>query len=132
MDVFYSQIHSNPMSEQEKIQAIHPISVGMRLEAIRTAEGMSKAEFSEIIGLNASSYTRMSYGKKPLKAELAYLIAERFEVSMDYLYRNQMSQLSDSRSKKLMEALKIVQEKARSKESPVSEQKPIKSPVPKG
>jgi len=65
--------------------------VGRRLEALRHALGLSRKDFSDSFGLDPSSYTKTVDGEKQLRSEAAYVIAERWGVSMDYLFRGRLT-----------------------------------------
>lgn len=70
--------------------------VGARLEALRLALGLAKNEFAQSFGLDPSSYSKTIAGEKQLRSEAAFIIAERWNVSMDFLYRGRLSDLPDS------------------------------------
>lgn len=69
--------------------------VGRRLEALRIALDLNRREFSESFGLDPSSYTKTAEGEKLLRTQHAFTIAERWGVSMDYLFRGRMSDLPE-------------------------------------
>lgn len=75
---------------------IDPAEVGLRLEAVRTAIGMEKRAFADIIGVDPSTYSKIIRGKAGLRADNAYLIAEKFGVPMDYIYRGRLTDLPES------------------------------------
>jgi DNA-binding XRE family transcriptional regulator len=70
---------------------IHPERVALRLTALREALGMNRADFADSVRINRSSYTLIEDGRKVLNHRLGYNVAQRHGVSMDYLYRNQIS-----------------------------------------
>ncbi|HAR50386.1 helix-turn-helix transcriptional regulator [Roseovarius nubinhibens] len=69
--------------------------VGRRLEALRLALDLNRREFSESFGLDPSSYTKTAEGEKSLRTQHAFAIAERWSVSMDYLFRGRLSDIPD-------------------------------------
>jgi DNA-binding XRE family transcriptional regulator len=69
------------------ISDIHPKRIAPRLAALRHALGMSRAQFADSVEINRSSYTLVEDGRKVLNHRMAYAIAVRHGVSMDYLYR---------------------------------------------
>ncbi len=71
----------------------HPDAVGRRLVALRKYHGMTRAEFAASVQIDPTSYGRIEKGVKPLKADMAYRIAERWGVSMDYIYRGRLTEL---------------------------------------
>lgn len=88
----------------------HPEAVGKRLIALRTYRGKNRAEFAESVDIDATSYGRIEKGLKPLKADMAYRIAERWGVSMDYLYRGRLTELPEALADNLMKNLTQGQE----------------------
>lgn len=68
--------------------------VGNRIEVVRLYNDLTKADFAASCGLDASSYSKVIQGLKPLKAEHAFRIAEAWSVTMDYIYRGSLSGLS--------------------------------------
>ncbi|WP_306131026.1 helix-turn-helix domain-containing protein [Roseovarius sp. MMSF_3350] len=83
----------------------HPRAVGRRVQALREFNGRSKAEFADSVGIDRTSFIRIERGEKPLKADMAYKIAERWGVSMDFLYRGRMTELPPSLADNLMKSL---------------------------
>jgi transcriptional regulator with XRE-family HTH domain len=76
-------------------------NVGQRLEAVREALGLQKGEFAQSFDVDPSSYSKIIKGEKPLKADMAFMIAEKWGISMDYLYRGRLSDLPASVAEKL-------------------------------
>lgn len=72
---------------------IDPNAVAERLRILRIYYEKNQGEFADSIGLDRSSYSKIEQGKKPLKAEMAFAIAERWGVSMDYIYRGRLTEL---------------------------------------
>lgn len=64
--------------------------VGRRLEALRLALDLSRKDFASSFGLDPSSYTKTADGEKQLRSEAAFAIAERWDVSMDYIFRGRL------------------------------------------
>lgn len=87
-----------------------PVLVGQRVEACRLKSGLNKGEFAAAIQLDASSYSKIIKGEKPLKPEQAYLIWEVVSVPMDFLYRGDLSKIEETQSKALIANLAAVQE----------------------
>ena len=83
----------------------HPVAVGLRLQALRHYHGKTRAEFADSVSINATSYGRIEKGLKPLKADMAYRIAERWGVSMDFLYRGRLTELPGDLADNLMKNL---------------------------
>lgn len=83
----------------------HPEAVGRRVAALRRYHGLNQSEFAASVEIDATSYGRIEKGTKPLKADMAYRIAERWGVSMDYLYRGRLTELPPSLADSLMKNL---------------------------
>lgn len=66
---------------------IHPERVAVRLRALREALAMNRADFADSLRINRSSYTLIEDGRKPLNHRMAFDVATRYGVTMDYLYR---------------------------------------------
>lgn len=88
----------------------HPEAVGQRLTALRKYREKTRGEFAKSVGIDATSYGRIEKGLKPLKADMAYRIAERWGVSMDFLYRGRLTELPASLADSLIENLTDDQE----------------------
>jgi DNA-binding XRE family transcriptional regulator len=71
---------------------INPERVALRLTALREALDLSRAQFADTVRINRSSYTLIEDGRKVLNHRMAYDISVRFGVSMDYIYKGQMSE----------------------------------------
>jgi transcriptional regulator with XRE-family HTH domain len=69
------------------------VEVGRRLTALREHLDMLPAHFADSVGIDRTSYGRIERGEKPLKADMAYKIAERYGVSMDFIYRGRLTEL---------------------------------------
>lgn len=83
----------------------HPEAVGRRLEALREHHQLTRADFADSVQIDATSYGRIEKGLKPLKADMAYRISERWGVTMDFLYRGRLTELPPSLADKLMKHL---------------------------
>ena len=75
--------------------------VSERLELVRAALGLQKGDFSQSMGLDPSSYSKILKLEKPLKADHAAMLAERWGVTMDYIYRGRLTDLPESLASKL-------------------------------
>ena len=93
------------MKNQENMPRIDMASVGSRLEALRLALGLSRKAFSDSFGLDPSSYTKTVDGEKQLRSEAAYAIAERWGVTMDYLFRGRLSELPEHLRESILKRL---------------------------
>ncbi len=84
------------------LSSFNPTFVGNRLAALREYRGKTRAEFAASVQIDATSYGRIEKGLKPLKADMAFRIAERWGVSMDFLYRGRLTELPDELADSLM------------------------------
>lgn len=83
----------------------HPEAVGRRLIALREHHQKNRAEFAASVQIDPTSYGKIEKGLKPLKADMAYRIAERWGVSMDYLYRGRLTEVAPNLADSLMQNL---------------------------
>ena len=83
----------------------HPEAVGRRVAALRQYRGLNQKDFAASVRIDATSLGNIEKGKKPLKADMAYRIAERWGVSMDFLYRGHLTELPDDLADSLMSSL---------------------------
>ena len=89
----------------EQHTPFHPVAVGQRLTCLREHHQKTRAEFAESVRVDPTSYGRIEKGLKPLKADMAYRIAERWNVSMDFLYRGSLVGLPDNLADKVISNL---------------------------
>ena len=61
--------------------------IAIRVRALREALILTRAQFADSVRINRSSYTLIEDGRKVLNLRMAYDIATRYGVSMDYIYR---------------------------------------------
>jgi transcriptional regulator with XRE-family HTH domain len=100
MELFSSFPLTIGMENKQNMPRIDMAGVGRRLEALREALGLSRKDFSDTFGLDASSYGKTAKGEKQLRSDAAYAISELWGVSMDYLFRGRLTDLpSDIRPK---------------------------------
>jgi DNA-binding XRE family transcriptional regulator len=93
---FSARVNITPMRRPTKppvvklpdtLSEIHPARVALRLIALREAVGLGPSEFADSVGIDRSSYTKIESGAKTLHQYMAYDIATRHGVTMEYLYR---------------------------------------------
>lgn len=90
------------MAKSAPMPKIDMANLAARLEALRKAMGLQKGEFSGSFGLDASSYSKVLSGTKPLKSEYGFIIAERWGVTMDFIYRGDLSKMPEDLRSKIM------------------------------
>lgn len=83
------------MSKPKQISKIDMIGIGQRLRAIRETEGLSSKDFALSVHIDPSSYSKIENGTKALKMEMGYIVAERYGVSMDFIYRGRLTDLPE-------------------------------------
>lgn len=103
------------MSKKPPVPQIDMAGVAARLEALRKSLSLSNEAFSLSFGLDPSSYTKVinNLGKKPdlktppkpLKSEYAFALSERWGVTMDFIYRGDLSKMDDTLRNKVIAAL---------------------------
>lgn len=77
-------------------------AVGDRLRRLRDYHDLNSKEFADSVGIDPSSYSKIESGKKVLKADMAFAIAERWGVSMDFIYRGRLTELPRNLAEALM------------------------------
>jgi len=110
---FFQNAEASGMLGSPKIPQIDMNGVAARLEALRLSLDLSKDAFAKSFGVDPSSYTKMTNnltpGKedkaKPLKSEHAYALAMRWGVSMDFIYRGDLSRIDSSLRAKIISNL---------------------------
>ena len=85
--------------------AFDPEQVGKRLQALREFRDLNQGDFARSVGIDPTSYGRIEKGLKPLKADMAFRIAERYGVSMVFLYRGRLTELPAALADSLMQNL---------------------------
>jgi transcriptional regulator with XRE-family HTH domain len=67
--------------------------LALRLLRTRTALGLSQAEFCRQIGVKKNVYNPFERGRRQITVEVATMICERFGLSLDWIYRGDVSRL---------------------------------------
>lgn len=68
-------------------------AIAARLQASREALGLNKREFCREAGIGESAYNLYENAKRPLTLVAAMQICERFGLTLDWLYRGDISGL---------------------------------------
>lgn len=95
---------------KQALPRIDHIGVGARVEALRKALGLEKGVFAEASGIDASSYSKIIQGGKPLKIEMGYSISNRWSVSLDFIYRGALDSLPSNLAATIIENLNSLEE----------------------
>ena len=93
-------------------------AVGLRIEALRVSLGLRKNTFTDAIGVDPSSYSKIIAGRKPFKAEMAYVASIRFSVPMDYFYHGVLRDLPKNLIDELLSPQGNVSSQARQPSQP--------------
>ena len=64
---------------------MYPDRIGQRLRIIREAHGLKPAEIADMLGIERTYWSRFEGGKRAVSDEVAYLLTERFGVTLDFL-----------------------------------------------
>jgi transcriptional regulator with XRE-family HTH domain len=99
------KVNPKRTESMDRHSPFHPEAVGLRLIALREFHGRTRSDFAGSVGIDPTSYGKIEKGRKPLKADMAFKIAERWGVSMDYLYRGRMTELPANLADSLMKSL---------------------------
>lgn len=93
----------SPHSGREE-DVIKAQDVGHRLSVIREAFGLKPSEAADLLGIDRSAWTRFEKGKRIIPYDKAFLLVDRFGVSLDYIILGRSDQLSFEVREKLREA----------------------------
>lgn len=74
----------------------------MRL--IREAYGLKPAEIADMLGIERTYWSRFEGGRRPINDEVAYLLVDRFKVTLDFLMLGRWETLRLDVAEKLREA----------------------------
>jgi len=105
MDFFSSTRPCVVMKNRNHMPRIDMLGVAKRLEALRSALALNRKDFADSFGLDPSSYTKTVDGEKQLRSEAGYAIAERWGVSMDYIFRGRLTELPEHLREKILKNL---------------------------
>lgn len=81
-----------------------PASIGERLALIRNAFGLKPSEMAEILDIERTYWSRFEKGHRVVSNEVAYLLCERFGVTLDFVLLGRWDKLPMDVSIKLREA----------------------------
>lgn len=101
---------SNSMKNPRTFPAVDLDGVAHRLAVIRKAYDLSSRDFAASVRIDPSSYSKIEQGKKPLKMEMGYAIAEIYGVSLDFIYRGRVVDLPDRIAQQWRQTLNSGQE----------------------
>ena len=59
--------------------------IGARMRLVREAYGLKPAEIADMLGIERTYWSRFEGGRRPINDEVAYLLVERFGITLDFL-----------------------------------------------
>ena len=83
---------------------MYPDRIGQRLALIREAFDLRPAEMADLLGIERTYWSRFEGGKRPVSDEVAYLLTERFGVTLDFLLLGKWDKLPFDVAEKLRAA----------------------------
>lgn len=69
---------------------MHPSQIAPRLAALRDALGLTKPEIARAISCDPSLWNKFETGSRPITDTYAFHLAERFGVTMDFVFRGRL------------------------------------------
>ena len=81
-----------------------PASIGQRLRLIRVAHGLKPSEIADLLGIERTYWYRFEGGRRAPSDEVAWLLVQRFGVTMDYLILGREAGLPLDLAKRLRDA----------------------------
>jgi transcriptional regulator with XRE-family HTH domain len=83
---------------------MYPDRIGARMRLIREAYGLKPAEIADMLGIERTYWSRFEGGRRPINDEVAYLLVDRFKVTLDFLILGRWETLRLDVAEKLREA----------------------------
>jgi transcriptional regulator with XRE-family HTH domain len=75
--------------------------VGIRLRAARIATGLNQRQMADKLGVKRGTYNRWEMGDQLIDPYVAVRMAQRYRITMDYIYHGDESGLSEEFVKKI-------------------------------
>ena len=97
-------VHNLQMTVEKKPMLPEPAmrsETGRRIRLTREALGLSQPELAEAIGLGKTAWNNYERGRSRPNIEDGIRFSERFNISLDWIYKGDMSSLSYELAKKL-------------------------------
>ena len=85
---------------------MHPDQIGRRLKLLREAFDLKPSEMADMLGIERTYWSRFEGGKRAVSDEVAYLLTERFGITLDFLILGKWDKLPLDVAAKLREAAK--------------------------
>ena len=83
---------------------MRPENIGRRMRLIRLAFNMKPAEIADFLEIERTYWSRFEGGRRPPSDEVAYLLVDRFGVTLDWLILGRWDKLSLDVATKLRDA----------------------------
>lgn len=80
------------------------VKIGDRLRAFREALELSQSDLARAISVRANTYNQWENGKRLIDPLVASRLCDQFGVTMDWIYRGNMSSLPQHLAAKLVRA----------------------------
>ena len=87
---------------------MHPDRIGARMRLIREAFGLKPAEIADMLDIERTYWSRFEGGRRPINDEVAYLLVDRFGVTLDFLMLGRWDTLRLDVAEKLRAAAKSI------------------------
>ena len=81
-----------------------PKAVGVRLQLTREALGLAKGAFAASAGIAGNTYSQYENGKRVPELEFALRLCDRYELTLDWVYRGDPSGLKYNLAEKIIQA----------------------------
>ena len=59
--------------------------IGARMRLVREAFNLKPAEIADMLGIERTYWSRFEGGRRPINDEVAYLLVDRFGITLDFL-----------------------------------------------
>lgn len=97
----------SPAASDPRIpREMYPDRIGARMRLIREAYGLKPAEVADMLGIERTYWSRFEGGRRPINDEVAYLLVDRFGVTLDFLMLGRWDTLRLDVAEKLRAAAK--------------------------
>ena len=74
-----------PASKPTIPRAMYPDEIGKRMRIIREGFGLKPSEIADLLGIERTYWSRFEKGHRAPSEEVAYLLTERFGITLDFL-----------------------------------------------
>lgn len=80
---------------------MYPDRIGERMRLVREAFGLKPAEIADMLDVERTYWSRQENGTRAISDEVAYLLTERFGVTLDFLLLGKWDKLPFDVAEKL-------------------------------